>query len=115
MGPMLANSSPGKKSDSRPGRPDGARQIRRRVMRLRNITGGAALLLLLCVAAAFGQTDPKSRKEIRQPVPPPTEAEPRFRVILTGFTVNRQTSDNILESDGRGDEVYIAAEVAQFD
>jgi hypothetical protein len=36
-------------------------------------------------------------------------------VVLTGFTVNRQTNDNILESDGKGDEVFIVAEVAQFD
>lgn len=45
----------------------------------------------------------------------PVEESNRFRVILTGFTVNRQTSDNVLESDGKGDEVLIVAEVAKFD
>jgi len=43
------------------------------------------------------------------------EQPARFRVILTGFTVGKQTSDHILESDGKGDEVYIVAEVAQFE
>lgn len=43
------------------------------------------------------------------------DTTPHFRVTLTGFTVNRQTDDNILESDGKGDEVYVVAEVAQYD
>ena len=47
--------------------------------------------------------------------PAPEEEAGRFRVILTGFSVNRQTNDNILESDGKGDEVFIVAEVAQYD
>lgn len=38
----------------------------------------------------------------------------RFRVILTGFSVERQTDDNVLESDGKGDEVFIVAEVAEY-
>ena len=47
--------------------------------------------------------------------PAPEEQDGRFRVILTGFSVNRQTNDHILEADGKGDEVYILAEVAQYD
>jgi hypothetical protein len=47
--------------------------------------------------------------------PVPVNRGNRFRVILTGFTVNHQTSDHILEADGKGDEVFIAAEVARFD
>jgi hypothetical protein len=43
-----------------------------------------------------------------------TETSGRFRVILTGFSVERQTDDNVLESDGKGDEVFIVAEVAEY-
>ena len=48
------------------------------------------------------------------PPPEPKLLPARFRVILTGFTVDKQTSDHILETDGKGDEVYIVAEVGQF-
>lgn len=48
------------------------------------------------------------------PANPKTETSGRFRVILTGFSVERQTDDNVLESDGKGDEVFIVAEVAQY-
>jgi hypothetical protein len=71
-----------------------------------------ALLLLLCVAVAFGQDDSKKGKNT---LPPASEEAGRFRVILTGFTVNQQTNDNVLEADGKGDEVYILADVAQYD
>jgi hypothetical protein len=50
---------------------------------------GALLLVLLC-----------PEKTIQQVV------QGRFRLTLTGFVVNNQTSDNILQSDGKGDEVY---------
>jgi hypothetical protein len=39
----------------------------------------------------------------------------RYRVVLTGFTVNQQSYDNPLQLDGKGDEVYFAAYVARFD
>jgi hypothetical protein len=45
---------------------------------------------------------------------PKLEPSGRFRVILTGFSVERQTDDNVLESDGKGDEVFIVAEVAEY-
>ncbi|PYS74680.1 MAG: hypothetical protein DMF69_01130, partial [Acidobacteria bacterium] len=50
------------------------------------------------------------------PTSPTRKSEPsgRFRVILTGFSVERQTDDNVLESDGKGDEVFIMAYVAQY-
>src|SRR5687768_10002666 len=35
----------------------------------------------------------------------------KFRVVLNGFTVNSETWDHILEPDGKGDEVYLLAEV----
>ena len=39
----------------------------------------------------------------------------KYRVTLTGFTVQSQTYDNPLQIDGKGDEVYLAAHVLQFD
>ena len=39
----------------------------------------------------------------------------RFRVVLTGFTVNRQTHDHLFETDGKGDEIYALVELAQYD
>jgi hypothetical protein len=79
--------------------------VRKFATSLRNLTGCAALLLLFAMAV-FGQKGKDSLTII--------EAG-RFRVTMTGFTVNRQTNDNILESDGKGDEVYILGELAQYD
>lgn len=39
----------------------------------------------------------------------------RYRVTLNGVTVHRQTYDNPLQTDGKGDEVYLAAWVAAID
>ena len=39
----------------------------------------------------------------------------RYRVVLNGITVNRQTYDHFLQIDGKGDEVYFATYVATFD
>ena len=52
----------------------------------------------------------------RSPTSPKPERDRsgRFQVILTGFSVDQQTDDNIVESDGKGDEVFIVAEVAQY-
>lgn len=77
---------------------------------------GAAVLLLL-VSGLVGAQKPSPGKGGSDGAKKSELAEQarRFRVVLTGFTVNHQTNDNILESDGKGDEVFIAAEVAQFD
>jgi hypothetical protein len=39
----------------------------------------------------------------------------RYRVTLTGFTVQAQTYDNPLQLDGKGDEVYFATHVVVVD
>jgi hypothetical protein len=47
-----------------------------------------------------------------------TAADPlrgRYRVSLTGFTVQSQTYDHLLQIDGKGDEVFLATHVMQFD
>ncbi len=52
-----------------------------------------------------------------EPMPAnPTEEETRgrFRVTLTGFLVNHQTFDMVLERDGRGDEVYAMVNWAEL-
>ena len=55
------------------------------------------------------------------PTPTPTTPTPsdplhgRYRVSLTGFTVQAQTYDNFLQIDGKGDEVYLATQVMQLD
>lgn len=43
--------------------------------------------------------------------PPPA----RYRVLLTGFAAAKQTNDDPLQLDGRGDEVYAAAAVVNWD
>lgn len=39
----------------------------------------------------------------------------RYRVTVNGFRVNRETLDDPLQRDGKGDEVYIAVYVAEHD
>ena len=49
---------------------------------------------------------------------PGTPAGPssgRFRVTLNGFFVSHETNDHALEVDGKHDEVYIVADIAEFD
>lgn len=44
----------------------------------------------------------------------PAGAQARFRVIVTGFTVNQQTWDDALNHDGKGDEVFLLTHVAEL-
>ena len=37
-----------------------------------------------------------------------------YRIAINGFRVNRQSADDILEGDGRGDEVYLRADVFEI-
>ena len=68
---------------------------------------------------------PKSARTapLSSPTPTPTPAnvtriaQPQraargfFRVTLNGFRVNRESDDDILEGDGRGDEIYITTNI----
>ena len=82
---------------------------------IKAMCGGA--LLLMCAFSVAGQIekkvelidDPKAIKRALH------RDAGRFRVTLTGFTVNKQSSDNILESDGKGDEVYFVVDSARYD
>src|SRR5215203_3459170 len=85
----------------------------------RRFSGGCKIfvfLLPLCLAiAVFGQKTPDREKPAKETKTTPAPSANRFRVTMTGFTVNRQTNDNIFEADGKGDEVFVLAEVAQYD
>ena len=74
-----------------------------------------AALLLLCAFSIAGQDEKNwqlDKKAVRDWA---AQHAGRFRVTLTGFTVNKQSSDNILESDGKGDEVYFIVDSARYD
>lgn len=38
-----------------------------------------------------------------------------YRVVVTGFTVQHETYDDLLQLDGKRDEVYVSTEVAELD
>ncbi len=44
----------------------------------------------------------------------PTSAQSRFRVTLTGFRVNHQTTENVASIDGAGDEVFALVNFAEI-
>ena len=56
---------------------------------------------------------------LRPPTTPPrpgvVTVSGRYRVTLNGFTVLRQTYDNPVQTDGKGDELYFAGWVAVID
>ena len=83
--------------------------------RIKAVCCGA--LLLMCAFSVTGQIE-KKVELIRDPKVLKSALHRdagRFRVTLTGFTVNQQSSDNILESDGKGDEVYFIIDSARYD
>lgn len=46
-------------------------------------------------------------------VPATGPLEGHFRLLLNGFFVNRETSDHVLEVDGKGDEVFFQVHMAE--
>jgi hypothetical protein len=48
------------------------------------------------------------------PLPPPALASGRFRLLATGFFVGHQTVDDMLERDGRGDEIFIRGDWYEY-
>lgn len=59
-----------------------------------------------------------SGPKLRPPTAPPpgvVTVPGRYRVTLNGFTVLRQTYDNPVQTDGKGDEIYFAGWVAVID
>lgn len=66
-----------------------------------------------------GKPQPVEKPGInRNPTVMPNTLPPnagRYRVMITGFGVARQTVDEALDSDGKGDEVYAAAAAVLWD
>ena len=55
-----------------------------------------------------------TRLTLTPPAPAPAApAGPRYRVSITGFTVNHETVDDQFSLDGRGDEVYLSVVVLE--
>jgi hypothetical protein len=50
---------------------------------------------------------------VEEAPPAPELQRGRFQVVIVGFEVNRQTRDDLLENDGRGDEVFLHCAVHQ--
>ncbi len=42
-------------------------------------------------------------------------ASGQYRIVAVGVRVSHQTNDDLLQRDGKGDEVYVAASVQHFD
>lgn len=94
------------------------------------VTQLAALLAAVNLVCAFtaaaqrpGATQKPRAVEREGIVRPPRQATPapapavtlpasaRYRVTLNGFRVNRESWDTFLETDGKGDEIAVSAEV----
>jgi hypothetical protein len=72
------------------------------------VESGRAYFKLNCQGAQTPQTPQPPRQQPKQP--PAQQAHARFRVTINGFIADRQTADDILERDGRGDEVFFLAQ-----
>ena len=86
-----------------------------------------ALTNLFCALSAAAQRPGATEKprpveregrtpRVTRQAPPPTPAATlpaaaRYRVTLAGFHVNRESWDTFLETDGKGDEIALSAEV----
>ena len=60
---------------------------------------GPTATVVTAPQAAFGQKPPSHH---------------RYRISILGFTANRQTADDPMQYDGKGDEVYVAVQVTKF-
>jgi hypothetical protein len=97
----------------------GVHQARRSAayMRRRQASRGrAAMIVALCLitltlstgAPSTGAQTVRSHAAASSPVG-------RYKVIVEGFSVSAQTWDNVLQSDGKGDETFLSAKVAYLD
>lgn len=57
--------------------------------------------------ATQGTSTAQTTTPTQSPAPSAPAAKGRFRVVITGFTVNHETYDDMLQRDGKGDEVYV--------
>src|SRR5947199_10025262 len=73
---------------------------------------------LLIFFLFFSGTQQVTRTSAKTVAVQPNHPGPRygiFRVTLNGFKVNHESDDDILEGDGKRDEVFITADVWMLD
>lgn len=61
---------------------------------------GACVVGLPPLSAQIRPDDARNLKNLNKPIT-------YFRVVAKGFTCNRETADDILERDGKRDEIYL--------
>src|ERR1035437_3076021 len=82
---------------------------------------GALLILLSFVSAATHRPVQSAAASESLPTPTPVLGPParmdrgNFRIVLNGFRVNNESDDDILEGDGKGDEVFITSDAWMFE
>ncbi len=67
----------------------------------------SSLTAIALLAAAFSQAQISTIMSADAKVMQPKDNY--YRVVVKGFTCNRETSDDILERDGKRDEVYLGS------
>lgn len=79
------------------------------------VTTTTASLATLPERATSAPLKPETATVLNEkPSKPEAPASARFRVTLNGFLVGHETADHSLQVDGKRDEVYILAEIAEF-
>src|SRR5258708_33206070 len=73
-------------------------------MRVRTVQSCVFILILML----FTDSIYRKTSMAAQTAPPQRGT---FRVTLNGFRVNNESDDDILEGDGRGDEIFITANI----
>jgi hypothetical protein len=78
----------------------------------------ALMTLMVAAFVSFGGAVPSGSNvangQKNSKAKPPESTKPQaglFRVVLNGFEVNNESDDDILERDGKRDEVYLRADV----
>lgn len=63
---------------------------------------GACMVALPPLSAQIRPDDARNLKNLNKPIT-------YFRVVAKGFTCNRETADDVLERDGKRDEIYLSS------
>jgi hypothetical protein len=58
---------------------------------------------------------PDSGPRVRTPTGSTVYPPGKYRISISGFTVNHQTDDDFLQLDGKGDEVYFSIQILKTD
>jgi hypothetical protein len=77
---------------------------------MRKINSIARTLFAVCLMLGVTSTPGYAQKTPPLKGTATTGASAKFRITLNGFAVNNQSDDDILEGDGKGDEIYLRAD-----